>query len=678
MIIREYDFDNSQPQKTVDDFIAEIQSAGLVFHGPFNSKQFNRCHDSYKPKKNLSGWYIYNDLGDIAFGSYGSWIAGSIGTKKWCNVADKQMSHAQKRNWEEFNKAAHEQQEAKYREAAEYAQNLIDTLPDADPNHPYIVKKQIKTHGVKQDADRNLIIPIYGRDGAIVSVQRIKPNGWKGFMKDGEAGGGFYQLGKITETILIAEGFATAATLHEITGLCTITAFAAGNIPNVTKLFATLHPRSKIIVCADKDKNNAGINAGNKAVQENNGVILTYPVFKAETLKKYAEIHGKDEEGNDKIPTDFNDLAKYESPEAVLPYIIMPKKEANESMFYIKATDIEPSLDAKDFVQGVLMDSALSVVYGESNCGKTFFMTDLAFHVALGKQWRDRRVTRGGVIYVALEGAGGLKNRVAAFKQHYGLIPDNFAIVPCHVDFMDPDGNINDFINLIEQAKQDIGNIKLVVIDTLARAMAGGDENSGQDMGMLVKHADMIRSKTGAHVSFVHHSGKDKAKGARGHSALRAAIDTEIEIDREKDQQFSKATIVKQRDGDKGDDVAFALKQIVLGKNQYEEDVTSCVVVTHEIEESTKTKIKLSDVQEFVYDSIVYALSHIGRMRNLGEAHGQQISVSYEELRETLEERGFKEMVDGDKAKSLTQTARIALKKKRYINFNKNYIWLMQ
>jgi len=77
----------------------------------------------------------------------------------------------------------------------------------------------------------------------------------------------------------------------------------------------------------------------------------------------------------------------------------------------------------------------------------------------------------------------------------------------------------------------DIGTpIGLIIIDTLSRVMAGGNENSPEDMGALVRNIDRLRAETGAATILVHHSGKELARGARGHSLLRAAADTEIEM----------------------------------------------------------------------------------------------------------------------------------------------------
>jgi len=163
---------------------------------------------------------------------------------------------------------------------------------------------------------------------------------------------------------------------------------------------------------------------------------------------------------------------------------VVPKKEdKKKGLYYVKAKDIKRNLVAADFVQGLLGDKQLSVIYGRSNTGKTFFATDLAFHVALGEKWRERRVEQGGVLYAALEGTTGINNRIVAFRDNLMIMNKDmpFVVMPCQVDFLRPDGNIDEFIALIGQAKADIGSIRLVVIDTLSRALQGGDENSGQD-----------------------------------------------------------------------------------------------------------------------------------------------------------------------------------------------------
>lgn len=245
--------------------------------------------------------------------------------------------------------------------------------------------------------------------------------------------------------------------------------------------------------------------------------------------------------------------------------------------------EAEPNLEANDFVEGLLTSSSMSVVYGPSNCGKTFFILDLALHVAWGKPWRGREVEKGAVVYLSLEGAQGVKNRVAAFRKHFGFKKDEklpFAVMPKPVNLLDSEADVAAVIQLVRHIEEETGSpVRMVIIDTLSRAMAGGNENSSEDMTALIGNCDAIRSATGAHLSIVHHSGKDEARGARGHSSLRAATDTEIEIKREPGIPLSTVRIAKQRDLEADEPTAFTLVCVPLGKNRRGKEVTSCVAI---------------------------------------------------------------------------------------------------
>ena len=263
----------------------------------------------------------------------------------------------------------------------------------------------------------------------------------------------------------------------------------------------------------------------------------------------------------------------------------------------IWASDLAQVLDAKDFVQGLLLESGATVVYGESNSGKTFWATDLALHVAAGRDWNGRRVEQGGVVYVALEGGYGFRNRVAAWCTETGIdrATLRFAAITVGVNLLQHDADVQSLIEAIKAAADHICMpVRLVIIDTLSRALAGGDENSSQDMGALVKGMDLIRAETSANVTFIHHSGKDAARGARGHSLLRAAIDTEVEITADPESDARTATVVKQRDLPKGGTFGFRLHPLVIGENRHGEAVTTCIV-QHNVEQATPTKfVKLT------------------------------------------------------------------------------------
>ncbi|MBY0459527.1 MAG: helicase RepA family protein, partial [Gemmataceae bacterium] len=186
-----------------------------------------------------------------------------------------------------------------------------------------------------------------------------------------------------------------------------------------------------------------------------------------------------------------------------------------------------------------------------------------------------------GVLYLALEGQSGIANRVAAFKEfrraNAADLP--FQVVPVAVDLLSPDGDVLRVIEAARDAAAEMGvPVGLVVVDTLSRAIAGGNENSSEDMGALVRHIDLIRQALPAHVLIVHHSGKDGARGARGHSLLRAATDLEIEIAREFGTRTSVARVTKHKELEAGDEFAFDLLPVELGVNRRGKPVTSCVV----------------------------------------------------------------------------------------------------
>jgi AAA domain len=131
----------------------------------------------------------------------------------------------------------------------------------------------------------------------------------------------------------------------------------------------------------------------------------------------------------------------------------------------------------------------------------------------------------------------------------------------------------------------------LIAIDTLSRALAGGDENGSRDMGQFVINCDQMRQQTGAHVCVLHHLGKDESRGARGHSLLKAALDTEITVSTTGRVGFMEVT--KQRDYPHGEIFGFASKSVDLGDGK-----TSFVVVPGDVPKKRPTRQRLNPKHE--------------------------------------------------------------------------------
>lgn len=225
------------------------------------------------------------------------------------------------------------------------------------------------------------------------------------------------------------------------------------------------------------------------------------------------------------------------------------------------------TVTSKPLVEDLLDQGAMTVLYGESNTGKTFVAMDLAYHIASGRPWGGKQTTKGVVVYIAAEGGAGARKRASALAAKYGLC-DDFHFVLSPVDLLNPQADLTQLVELLRP----IEGLVLIVIDTLSRVLAGGDENSSTAMGAMVKHFDVLRDVASAHLMVVHHTGKNLAKGARGHSLLRAATDTEIEITE------GQIRVTKQRDLDKCSAVGFGLEPRVIGQDERGKDVTSCTV----------------------------------------------------------------------------------------------------
>lgn len=240
-----------------------------------------------------------------------------------------------------------------------------------------------------------------------------------------------------------------------------------------------------------------------------------------------------------------------------------------------------------EIVEGLLAAGASSMIYGASNSGKTFFALDIACAVSRGEAWLGRQTKKGLVVYIAAESVGSIKARLHAYQRHHECRLNNMIVVQHAVNLTQAD-QTDALISAIKQAQEYTGiKCELIIGDTLARMSAGADENSAEDMSLLVAGIDRIRRETLAHFCIIHHSGKDAERGARGHSSLRAAVDTEIEVStvlsNERKIIGRQARVTKQRDLNIDDEINFDLRVVQIGITKWGRPTTSCVLVAEKM-----------------------------------------------------------------------------------------------
>jgi KaiC/GvpD/RAD55 family RecA-like ATPase len=263
----------------------------------------------------------------------------------------------------------------------------------------------------------------------------------------------------------------------------------------------------------------------------------------------------------------------------------------------IWAGDAGPLLDAAYVIKGVIGPGELIVIYGAPKSGKTFFATDLGLRVAAGLQWFGHRVRPGLVLYIAAEMGRRAERRVKAWMDEQlgeSAPAPPFAIIPKVVNLLD-ELDIERLIATIESLIGMYGKPTLLVVDTLARSMAGGEENGARDMGLAIAVADRLRDQFNTATILVHHAGKDPTKGGRGSSALLGAADAYILV--EADQISGHvATVEWLRDGESGHRYGFQLRQVHLGRDSEGDVVTTCILEASEEASAKPAKPMRRDV----------------------------------------------------------------------------------
>jgi AAA domain/Bifunctional DNA primase/polymerase, N-terminal len=332
----------------------------------------------------------------------------------------------------------------------------------------------------------------------------------------------------------------------------------------------------------------------------------------------------------------------------------------------------------KWLVKDLLPSNSLASLYGKPGTFKSFVALYIAAHIALGWRIFGRDTEQGDVVYIAGEGGAGLKKRHEALRKRHEM-PE----VP-NLYFLKRQLNLrsknDDLARLIKEIKSNGIKPKLIVIDTLARAFAGGNENASEDMGAFIAMIGKLQQATGSAVLLVHHSGKDEARGQRGHSSLLGAVDTELELmklnEDDSGHRIGQLTIKKQKDGEDGLKFLFHMELISLSDIDPENASLALVPIDQNTlpQKGFKMKLSLSEINAVEVLKKVYAAgTKIVLNDNIPKnAEVMGIPLWY---RYFSDANNYK---DHNSARAAFNRIKKTLKNKNIIEFYENYCWFTE
>lgn len=265
----------------ISQFRDAMRTAGLEPPDVIEAGKLHRFPAVGKRNGSTAGWCKLFD--DGLGGCFGDWSSGL--SENWQAKRDRPFStmerEAFKHHVVEAQAQAEAERKARHAEAAAKAAVIWNAASPAPGDHPYLVRKGIQAHGARLH-NGALLIPMR-EGGELHSLQFIGADGNKRFLTGGRVAGCYFSIGNPQGAVAlcIAEGFATGATIHQVTGHPVAVAFNAGNLKAVAQAMRERFPALLLIVCADDDAGthgNPGLSKAREAAQSVGG-LLAMPHF---------------------------------------------------------------------------------------------------------------------------------------------------------------------------------------------------------------------------------------------------------------------------------------------------------------------------------------------------------------------------------------------------------------
>lgn len=566
-----------------DQMRAEMEKSGIaVPSGPLVADgEIHRFYASGRKKSKLNGWYVLSEAKHC--GAFGDWATD---TKVFFRASfSRELSPAEQSRLDSYR----EEIEAKEREArrkrqeevALECQRIWDSLPLADPDHPYLKAKGIRKDCGFRQSDRNLVVPVFDENWSISSLQYISPKGDKHFKTAGRIKGCCWWIGNGTPSFM-AEGPATAAAIYQETGRTCIVAFNADNMVAIAPRFRD------VTIVADHDDNGKGESCAQK------------------TGNRY-QLVPRINEGD----TDADD---YMLSGGNLCQLLNVEKE-HRTFKALKEVVLNP-VPQRWLVDNIIPRTAsLGMLFGKSGSTKSYLAISLMLCVATGQsEWFGRKVKPGRVLYLCGEGHHAAYERMACWLQQYGIldIPCTMYIAEDTFDLDTEDGESK----LIAALEKEISGFcpDLVVVDTLNLYMAS-DENSTQESTMFIKALRRLASRFSCSIMLVHHTGVTEQDRARGSSVFLGAMDYQIKVSKTETGEY-KFEHTKNKAGVEQEPIFYILEKHEVEGWLDEEghNVTNAIPVRIEKTVTEKEERRLQHEDE---NALISALGQYGQCSDL-------------------------------------------------------------
>ncbi|MGE5525937.1 MAG: AAA family ATPase [Rhodospirillaceae bacterium] len=551
-----------------------------------------------------SGWYVFH-ADDRPAGAFGDWRTGISGT--WSAKAERQFSRAERaafaKRVAEARASAEEQRRAETEQARQQSAEIWKQCGPV-PSHAYLDAKDVKAHGIRlysgslslngMNCGGSLVIPLRDLSGVIHSLEFVSPTGDKRFLTRGAKTGHYHGIGKPSGCIVVCEGYATGASIHEATGHAVAVAFDAGNLVPVARALRAKYADLEIILAADNDQwteGNPGVTKATEAARAVGGK-LAVPHF-ADGLGKL---------------TDFNDLARVAGAGAIKHAIAnaAPVEQTLDEplrpvVSLIRGGDITPE-PIRWLWDGWLARGKLHILAGSPGTGKTTIAVALAATVTLGGRWPDG--TKAGAANVLIwSGEDDPKDTLLPRLIAQGADRDKvFFVGDVNADggprCFDP---AKDVQALVAEAVR-IGDIGLLIVDPVVNAVAG-DSHKNTEVRRALQPLVELGTKLDAAVLGISHfskgtAGRDPVERVTGSIAFGALARIVLATAKTEDEQGQRRLFARAKSniGPDGGGFDYAIEQLQL--SDYAEITASRILWGGVLEGSARELLATAEAED--------------------------------------------------------------------------------